>query len=87
MFSFIADKMGIKTTVHEIVAAKQNMSIPDPETHADFLKCKCFMFEYDHEIVVPPPLSIKNVSSGRTDILNQKKTHCTLVQTTHTLHF
>uniref|UniRef100_A0A3B4TMT6 Tripartite motif containing 16 n=1 Tax=Seriola dumerili TaxID=41447 RepID=A0A3B4TMT6_SERDU len=32
------DKMGIKTTVHEIVAAKQNMSIPDPETHADFLK-------------------------------------------------
>ncbi|KAL7372662.1 hypothetical protein ABVT39_020266 [Epinephelus coioides] len=32
------DKIGIKTTVHEIVAAKQNMSIPDPETHADFLK-------------------------------------------------
>ncbi|XP_056222827.1 tripartite motif-containing protein 16 isoform X3 [Seriola aureovittata] len=32
------DKMGIKTTVHEIVAAKQNMSIPDPVTHADFLK-------------------------------------------------
>ncbi|XP_070783019.1 tripartite motif-containing protein 16 [Enoplosus armatus] len=32
------DKMGIKTTVHEIVAAKQNMSIPDPVRHADFLK-------------------------------------------------
>ncbi|XP_042369724.1 tripartite motif-containing protein 16-like protein [Plectropomus leopardus] len=32
------DKMGIKTTVHEIVAAKHNMSIPDPKTHADFLK-------------------------------------------------
>ncbi|XP_039992181.1 tripartite motif-containing protein 16 [Xiphias gladius] len=32
------DQMGIKTTVHEIAAAKQNMSIPDPETHADFLK-------------------------------------------------
>ncbi|XP_059181207.1 tripartite motif-containing protein 16 [Centropristis striata] len=32
------DKMGIKTTVHEIIAAKQNMSIPDPETHDDFLK-------------------------------------------------
>ncbi|KAM7370378.1 hypothetical protein PAMP_009931 [Pampus punctatissimus] len=32
------DKMGIKTTVHAIVAAKQNMTIPDPETRADFLK-------------------------------------------------
>ncbi|XP_033962583.1 tripartite motif-containing protein 16 [Pseudochaenichthys georgianus] len=32
------DKMGIKTTVHEIVAAKQNMTIPDPVTHTDFLK-------------------------------------------------
>ncbi|XP_029383361.1 tripartite motif-containing protein 16 [Echeneis naucrates] len=32
------DKMGIKTTVHEIVAAKQNMSLPDPKTYADFLK-------------------------------------------------
>ncbi|XP_069579471.1 tripartite motif-containing protein 16 [Brachyistius frenatus] len=32
------DKMGIKTTVHQIVAAKQNMSIPDPVTRADFLK-------------------------------------------------
>ncbi|XP_038591704.1 tripartite motif-containing protein 16 isoform X1 [Micropterus salmoides] len=32
------DKMGIKTTVHEIVAAKQNLSLPDPVTHADFLK-------------------------------------------------
>lgn len=39
----VSDKMGIKTTVHAIVAAKQNMSIPDPETHADFLKCKCFI--------------------------------------------
>ncbi|XP_047466079.1 tripartite motif-containing protein 16 [Mugil cephalus] len=33
-----SDKMGIKTTVHEIVAAKQNMSIPNPETRDDFLK-------------------------------------------------
>lgn len=32
------DKMGIKTTVHAIVAAKENLSIPDPQTHADFLK-------------------------------------------------
>ncbi|XP_031699791.1 tripartite motif-containing protein 16 [Anarrhichthys ocellatus] len=32
------DKMGIKTTVHEIIAAKHNMSLPDPVTHADFLK-------------------------------------------------
>ncbi|KAM9336174.1 tripartite motif-containing protein 16 [Symphorus nematophorus] len=32
------DKMGIKTTVQAIVAAKQNMSIPDPKTHDDFLK-------------------------------------------------
>uniref|UniRef100_UPI0037E99ABA tripartite motif-containing protein 16 n=1 Tax=Semicossyphus pulcher TaxID=241346 RepID=UPI0037E99ABA len=32
------DKMGIKTTVHEIIAAKQNMSIPDPVKHEDFLK-------------------------------------------------
>ncbi|XP_051273461.1 tripartite motif-containing protein 16 isoform X2 [Dicentrarchus labrax] len=32
------DKMGIKTTVHEIVAAKRNMSIPNPVTHDDFIK-------------------------------------------------
>lgn len=32
--------MGIKTTVHEIVAAKHNLSIPNPVTHDDFLKCK-----------------------------------------------
>ncbi|KAM4623844.1 tripartite motif-containing protein 16 [Polymixia lowei] len=32
------DKMGIKTTVHAIVAAKQNMSIPDLKTRDDFLK-------------------------------------------------
>ncbi|XP_028332124.1 tripartite motif-containing protein 16 [Gouania willdenowi] len=32
------DKMGIKTTVHQIFAAKQNMSLPDPVTHTDFLK-------------------------------------------------
>ncbi|CAN9508661.1 unnamed protein product [Ophioblennius macclurei] len=32
------DKMGIKTTVHRIVATKQNMRIPDPVTRADFLK-------------------------------------------------
>lgn len=35
-----SDKMGIKTTVHEIVAAKHNLSIPNPVTHDDFLKCK-----------------------------------------------
>uniref|UniRef100_A0A4W5R3C1 Tripartite motif containing 16 n=1 Tax=Hucho hucho TaxID=62062 RepID=A0A4W5R3C1_9TELE len=32
------DKMGIKTTVHEIIAAKQNMTVPDPKTRDDFLK-------------------------------------------------
>ncbi|XP_067344335.1 tripartite motif-containing protein 16 isoform X2 [Channa argus] len=32
------DKTGIKTTVRAIGAAKQNMFIPDPVTHADFLK-------------------------------------------------
>ncbi|XP_029986307.1 tripartite motif-containing protein 16 [Sphaeramia orbicularis] len=32
------DKMGIKTTVQAIVAAKHNMSLPDPVTHDDFLK-------------------------------------------------
>ncbi|XP_056153469.1 tripartite motif-containing protein 16 [Lampris incognitus] len=32
------DKMGIKTTVHTIISAKQSMSIPDPKTHDDFLK-------------------------------------------------
>lgn len=37
-----ADKMGIKTTVHEIIATKQNMTIPAPVTHADFLKCEYF---------------------------------------------
>lgn len=35
--------MGIKTTVQQIVAAKQNMSIPDPVSHGDFLKCECFL--------------------------------------------
>lgn len=39
--SSISDKMGIKTTVHEIVATRYNMYLPDPVTHADFLKCKC----------------------------------------------
>lgn len=34
--------MGIKTTVQQIVAAKQNMSIPDPVSHGDFLKCEWF---------------------------------------------
>ncbi|XP_060883869.1 tripartite motif-containing protein 16 [Labrus mixtus] len=29
---------GIKTTVHAIVSAKQNRSIPDPKKHEDFLK-------------------------------------------------
>ncbi|XP_031691247.1 tripartite motif-containing protein 16-like [Oncorhynchus kisutch] len=32
------DKMGIKTTVHETIAAKQNMTVPDPKTRDDFLK-------------------------------------------------
>nr|XP_020460261.1 tripartite motif-containing protein 16-like protein [Monopterus albus] len=32
------DKMGIKTTVHTIAGAKHNLSLPDPVTHADFLK-------------------------------------------------
>uniref|UniRef100_A0A3Q1G425 Tripartite motif containing 16 n=1 Tax=Acanthochromis polyacanthus TaxID=80966 RepID=A0A3Q1G425_9TELE len=32
------DKMGIKTTVQQIVAQKQNLSIPDPVTREDFLK-------------------------------------------------
>lgn len=30
--------MGIKTTVHETIAAKQNMTLPDPKTRDDFLK-------------------------------------------------
>lgn len=34
--------MGIKTTVHQIIAAKQNLSVPDPVTHDDFLKCEFF---------------------------------------------
>lgn len=42
VFPFVADKMGIKTTVQQIVAAKQNMSIPDPVSHGDFLKCEWF---------------------------------------------
>lgn len=41
-FFFFSDKMGIKTTVHQIVAAKQNLSLPDPVTHDDFLKCEFF---------------------------------------------
>ncbi|KAK2876062.1 hypothetical protein Q8A67_020158 [Cirrhinus molitorella] len=32
------DNVGIKTTVYAIIAAKQNMSIPNPETRDDFLK-------------------------------------------------
>ncbi|CAL8303098.1 unnamed protein product [Lota lota] len=32
------DKMGIKTTVHKIIASKQNMYIRDPKTRDDFLK-------------------------------------------------
>lgn len=39
---FFTDKMGIKTTVHQIIAAKQNLSVPDPVTHDDFLKCEFF---------------------------------------------
>lgn len=34
--------MGIKTTVHAIVAERQNLSIPDPVKHDDFIKCKYF---------------------------------------------
>nr|XP_043870441.1 tripartite motif-containing protein 16 [Solea senegalensis] len=33
-----SDKMGIKTTVHAIVAGKENLLLPDPKTRADFLK-------------------------------------------------
>eukprot|EP00063_Salmo_salar_P060942 XP_014035777.1 PREDICTED: tripartite motif-containing protein 16-like [Salmo salar] len=32
------DMMGIKTTVHEIIAAKQNRDVPEPKTRDDFLK-------------------------------------------------
>ncbi|XP_026170598.1 tripartite motif-containing protein 16 isoform X2 [Mastacembelus armatus] len=32
------DKMGIKTTVHPITAARYHLTIPDPVTRADFLK-------------------------------------------------
>ncbi|XP_076154186.1 tripartite motif-containing protein 16 [Alosa pseudoharengus] len=32
------DKLSIKTTVQTIVAAKQNVSIPDPKTREDFMK-------------------------------------------------
>ncbi|XP_041829763.1 tripartite motif-containing protein 16 isoform X2 [Melanotaenia boesemani] len=32
------DKMGIKTTVKEMVAARHNESLPDPKTRVDFLK-------------------------------------------------
>lgn len=38
--SFSSDKMGIKTTVQEIIASKQNMALPDPKTYDDFLKCE-----------------------------------------------
>lgn len=34
--------MGIKTTVRQVIAAKQNLSLPDPVTHDDFLKCEFF---------------------------------------------
>lgn len=40
LFVFFTDKMGIKTTVHHMVAAKQNLYVPDPVTHNDFLKCE-----------------------------------------------
>ncbi|KAM8889053.1 tripartite motif-containing protein 16 [Synchiropus picturatus] len=33
-----SDKMGIKTTVHAIAAARQNSQVPDPVTRDDFLK-------------------------------------------------
>ncbi|XP_067285876.1 tripartite motif-containing protein 16 [Pseudorasbora parva] len=32
------DNMGIKTTVYAMIAAKQNLSIPNPKTRDDFLK-------------------------------------------------
>uniref|UniRef100_A0A671RZ50 Tripartite motif containing 16 n=1 Tax=Sinocyclocheilus anshuiensis TaxID=1608454 RepID=A0A671RZ50_9TELE len=32
--------VGIKTTVYAIIAAKRNMSIPNPKTRDDFLKCE-----------------------------------------------
>ncbi|KAL6095315.1 trim16 [Pungitius sinensis] len=32
------DKMGIKTTVHELVGRKHHMTLPNPVTRADFLK-------------------------------------------------
>lgn len=41
-FYFLTDKLSIKTTVQSIVSAKQNVSIPDPKTREDFLKCKSF---------------------------------------------
>ncbi len=40
LFQF-TDNVGIKTTVYAIIAAKKNMSIPNPETRDDFLKCEC----------------------------------------------
>lgn len=42
VFFVFADKVGIKTTVKAIVAAKHIKSLPDPVTRADFLKCKYF---------------------------------------------
>lgn len=36
--TFRNDKMGIKTTVHQIIATKQNMHKPDPVTRSDFLQ-------------------------------------------------
>lgn len=40
---YSSDKMGIKTTVHEIIAAKQNRDVPEPKTRDDFLKCKSLL--------------------------------------------
>ncbi|XP_068162065.1 tripartite motif-containing protein 16 [Antennarius striatus] len=37
------DKMGIKTTVKAIVATKQNMEMPDPKKHDDFIKYAAHM--------------------------------------------
>lgn len=42
MCLLFADKVGIKTTVKAIAAAKYIKSLPDPVTRADFLKCKYF---------------------------------------------
>lgn len=36
----LLENVGIKTTVYAIMAAKHNMSIPNPNTRDDFLRCE-----------------------------------------------